>query len=80
MKTIAAILNLLRKAWMKYRIRSVEIELAGNYEAFPYLEDPRVQHAMLIRRKELSRLLCRLRGEYRAQFGKAGQVVTYGMA
>lgn len=68
------------KAFLTYQIRSVEAELHGNHEAFPYIEDPLVQSAMLARREELSLRLCKLRGEYRTRFTKPGQVSVFRVA
>lgn len=41
------------KAFLTYQIRSVEAELHGNHEAFPYIEDPRPgRHAGRARRTQ----------------------------
>jgi len=68
------------KAFLTYKIRSIEAELSGNHEAYPYIADPLVQAAMLARRNELSLRLCKLRGEYRARFTKPGQVSVFRVA
>jgi len=68
------------KAFLTYKIRSIEAELSGNHEAFPYIEDALVKAAMLARREELSLRLCNLRGEYRERFTKPGQTSIYGIA
>lgn len=68
------------KAFLTYQIRSVEAELHGNHEAFPYIEDALVKAAMLARREELSLRLAKLRGEYRERFSKPGQVSVFRVA
>jgi len=68
------------KAFLTYQIRSVEAELSGNHEAYPYIADPVVKAAILARRDELEMRLCKLRGEYIARFTKPGQRIVFGAA
>lgn len=57
-------LTALRRAWLIYQIRSLEITLDGINECLPSVRDPLLRRRMEISRDANRRELTRLRAEY----------------
>lgn len=73
------LINLLRRAWLYFAIRSVEITIAGQNECLACVGDKVLQARIIIARSEARRELARLRGLYNATL-PPGRRVVWGMA
>ena len=80
MKTILkSALTAIRRAAAHYRMRSIEINLAGAVETLPYVNDPLTRERMRMAIREMSRSLCKARAEYIALL-PAGARMTFDIA
>lgn len=80
MKTILkTVLTAIRRSAAHYRMRSIEINLAGAVETLPHVKDPLTRERMRLAIKEMSRSLCKARAEYIALL-PAGSRITFDIA
>lgn len=73
------LLNLIRRAWLIYQIRSLEITLDGIAECLLTVRDPLLRRRMEISRAAARRERTRLRADYTATL-KPGQRVIWSAA
>ena len=71
--------NLLRRVWLYFPIRSVEITIAGQNECLDCVREPLLHSRILLARTEARRELARLRARYNATL-PPGKRVTWSMA
>lgn len=80
MKTIIkTALTAIRRAAAHYRMRSIEINLAGATETLPYIADPLTRERMKLAIREMSLALCKARAEYIALL-PAGRRMVFDIA
>lgn len=80
MKTIIkSLLTAIKRAAAHYRMRSIEINLAGAIETLPHVNDPLTRERMRLAIREMSRSLCKARAEYIALL-PAGSRMTFDIA
>lgn len=73
------LLTAARRALAYWRMRSIEINLAGAIEALPHIKDPDTLEHMRLAIKVTSKALCRARAEYQALL-QPGQRLTWRLA
>lgn len=69
----------LRRAAAAYRMRSIEINLAGAIDTLPHVADPLTRERMKLAIREMSLALCKARADYIALL-PAGQRMTFDIA
>lgn len=80
MKTIIkTALTAIRRAAAHYRMRSIEINLAGAIETLPHVKDPLTRERMRLAVREMSLALCKARAEYIALL-PAGRRMVFDIA
>ena len=80
MKTILkSALTAIRRSAAHYRMRSIEINLAGAVETLRHVNDPLTHEHMRLAIREMSRSLCKARAEYIALL-PAGRRITFDIA
>ncbi len=80
MKTaIKPALTVLRRWAAAYRMRSIEINLAGAIDTLPLVRDPLTRERMQLAIREMSLALCRARADYTALL-PAGQRRIWDLA
>ena len=80
MKTLVkSALTAIRRAAAHYRMRSIEINLAGAIDTLPYVNDPLTRERMRLAIREMSLALCKARAEYIALL-PAGRRMTFDIA
>lgn len=72
-------LTALRRAWLIYQIRSLEITLDGIADCLPTVRDPLLRRRMELSRDAARREVTKLRAEYTATL-KPGQRVIWSAA
>ena len=72
-------INMLRRAWLWFAIRSVEITIHGQSECLDCVHDKLLHGRIVLARAEARRELARLRGLYNATL-PPGKRVFWGMA
>jgi hypothetical protein len=72
-------INRIKRLWLWFAIRSVEITLYGQSECLECVRDPLLHGRILLARAEARRELARLRAEYNATL-PPGKRVYWGMA
>lgn len=80
MKTIIkTTLATLRRWAAHYRMRCLEITLAGSVDALPHVRDPLTRERMKLSIRELRRELCKARADYIALL-PAGKRIIWDLA
>ena len=69
------LINLMRRVWLYFAIRSVEITIAGQNECLDCVRDPLLHGRITLARSEARRELARLRGRYNATLPPGKRVV-----
>ena len=72
-------INRLKRLWLWFAIRSVEITIAGQNECLDCVREPLLHSRILLARTEARRELARLRARYNATL-PPGKRVTWSMA
>ena len=68
-------LTLVKRAWLLYQIRSLEITLDGIADCLPAVRDPLLRRRMELSRDANRRELTRLRAEYTATLQPGRRIV-----
>lgn len=79
MTIINAAFTTLRRWAAHYRMRSLEITLAGSVDALPHVRDPLTRERMKLSIRELRRALCKARADYIALL-PAGKRIVWDLA
>ena len=72
-------INRIKRLWILFQIRSVEITIAGQSECLDCVRDPLLHGRIVLARAEARRELARLRGLYNATL-PPGRRVTWRLA
>ena len=72
-------INQLKRVWLWFAIRSVEITIHGQTECLDCIRDPLLHGRILLARAEARRELARLRGRYNATL-PPGKRITWRLA
>lgn len=72
-------IQFVRRAWAYWKMRSIEINLAGMIDALPYVRCELTRESMLLQIKAVSIELCKARAHYQS-FLPAGERRTWVIA
>ena len=76
MKTaLKTLLNAVRRAWLLYQVRSLEITLDGINECLPSVRDPLLRRRMELSRDAARREVTKLRAAYTATLPPGKRVI-----
>ena len=72
-------INRIKRLWLWFAIRSVEITIDGQTECLNHVRDPLLHGRIQLARAEARRELARLRGQYNATL-PPGKRITWRLA